>query len=52
MPQAEMYDLIIELRSLTSGAGSYTFEFDHKQELTGRDADQVISARAETKKAS
>ncbi|MDP7456663.1 MAG: elongation factor G [Alphaproteobacteria bacterium] len=52
MPQAEMYDLIIELRSLSSGAGSYTFEFDHKQELTGRDADQVISARAETKKAS
>ncbi len=52
MPRAEIHDLIIELRSLTFGAGSYTFEFDHMQELSGRDADQVVAARAEAKKAS
>jgi|TARA_Y100000031_G_scaffold69409_1_gene77121 elongation factor G len=52
MPRAEIHDLIIELRSLTFGAGSYTFEFDHMQELSGRDAEQVVAARAEAKKAS
>ena len=43
MPQAEMHDLIIELRSLTLGVGSFEFEFDHLQELTGRLADDVLS---------
>lgn len=43
MPQAEMHDLIIELRSLTLGIGSFEFEFDHLQELTGRLADDVLS---------
>jgi elongation factor G len=43
MPQAEMHDLIIELRSLTLGVGTYAFEFDHLQELTGRLAEEVVS---------
>ena len=47
MPQAEMHDLIIELRSLTQGTGTYRSEFDHMAELTGRTADQVVAARAE-----
>ncbi len=47
MPQAEIHDLIIELRSLTLGVGTYTWKFDHLQELSGRLADQVIAARAE-----
>ena len=45
MPQAELHDLIIDLRSQTLGVGSYTAKFDHLQELTGRLADQVIQAR-------
>jgi elongation factor G len=46
MPQAEMHDLIIELRSLSLGVGSFEFEFDHLQELTGRLADDVLAAVA------
>ncbi|MBM3491642.1 MAG: elongation factor G [Alphaproteobacteria bacterium] len=42
MPEAEVHDMIIDLRSLTQGAGSYTAKFDHLQELTGRLADAVI----------
>ncbi len=44
MPQAEMHDLIIELRSLSLGVGSFEFEFDHLQELTGRLAEDVLAA--------
>ncbi len=43
IPQAEIEDLIIELRSVTSGVGSYKASFDHLAELTGRLADQVLS---------
>ena len=43
MPQAELHDLILELRSLSLGVGWYTFEFDHLTELTGRVADQVLA---------
>ncbi len=45
LPQSEMHDLIIELRSLTMGVGSFSYSFDHLQELTGREADEVIAAR-------
>lgn len=45
MPLAEIHDLIIELRSMSQGAGTYTFEHHHMQELTGRMADQVLEAR-------
>ena len=45
IPQAELQDLIIELRSLTLGVGSFTQKFDHLQQLTGRLADDVISQR-------
>jgi elongation factor G len=48
MPQAEIHDLIIELRSLTLGVGTFTWKFDHLQELIGRLADQIIAHRAET----
>lgn len=47
IPQAEMHDLIVELRSLTLGVGFFNWTFDHLQELTGRLAEQVIAARAE-----
>jgi elongation factor G len=45
MPQAELRDLIIELRSLTQGSGTFRFSFDHMAELTGRLADQVVDER-------
>jgi len=44
MPQAEMGDLIIELRSATSGVGNYVASFSHMAELTGRLADVVMNA--------
>ncbi|MBM3509538.1 MAG: elongation factor G [Alphaproteobacteria bacterium] len=47
IPQSEMQDLIIELRSLTAGTGTYVAKFDHLQELVGRLADQVIQAQAQ-----
>jgi elongation factor G len=46
MPQAELHDLIVELRSLTLGVGTFTCRFDHLQELVGRLADQVVQARS------
>ena len=44
MPESEIGDLIIEVRSATAGVGSFTFKFDHMAELTGRTADQIIAA--------
>ncbi|RWC45789.1 MAG: elongation factor G [Mesorhizobium sp.] len=43
MPQAEIGDLIIELRSATAGVASYRAVFDHMAELTGRLADEAMN---------
>ncbi len=43
IPASEMEDLIIELRSATSGVGTYTAGFDHLAELTGKLAEQVLA---------
>ncbi|MCC6946504.1 MAG: elongation factor G [Bradyrhizobiaceae bacterium] len=45
LPESEIGDLIIEVRSATAGVGGLTFKFDHLQELTGKQADQVIASR-------
>ena len=45
MPEAEIGDLIVEVRSATAGVGSFTFKFDHMSELTGKQADQIVAAR-------
>ena len=45
LPETEIGDLIIEVRSATAGVGSFTFKFDHMAELTGRTADQIVAAR-------
>jgi len=45
IPEAEIGDLIIELRSATAGVASYMAEFDHMAELTGRLADDVLQKR-------
>ncbi len=44
MPEAEIGDLIVELRSATAGAGGFTRRFDHMAEVTGRAAEQIIAA--------
>jgi elongation factor G len=44
MPQAEIADLIIELRSATAGVATYQAVFDHMAELTGRLADAAMTA--------
>lgn len=45
LPASEMDDLIVELRSATSGVGTFRTRFDHLAELAGRLADQVLSSR-------
>jgi elongation factor G len=45
IPESELHDFIVELRSLTQGVGTFTRSFDHLQELTGRGADEVVAAR-------
>ena len=45
MPESEIGDLIVEVRSATAGVGTFTFKFDHMAELTGRTADQIVAAR-------
>jgi elongation factor G len=45
LPRNELHDLIVELRSLTLGVGSFAHHFDHMQELTGREAEKVIATQ-------
>jgi elongation factor G len=44
-PEAEMGELIVELRSATAGVGSYIQRFDHMAEVTGKLADHVVTER-------
>jgi elongation factor G len=43
LPEAEMHDLILDLRAQSHGLAFYTWSFDHLQELTGRLADKVVA---------
>ena len=47
IPDAEMDNLIIDLRSATAGAATFTAKFGHLSELTGRLKDQVLAAHKE-----
>ena len=47
IPEAEMSDLIIELRSATSGVGGYCAKFDHLAEVVGKPADAVVAHAAQ-----
>lgn len=42
LPQSERQDLAAELRALSQGLATFTAEFDHMNELTGRHAEQVV----------
>ncbi len=43
IPEAEMQDVIIELRSATAGSASFTASFDHLSEVTGKLADEIVA---------
>jgi elongation factor G len=47
LPKSELHDLIVELRSVTLGVGTYVDRFDHLQELTGKLAERAIASRGE-----
>ncbi|MFO1147892.1 MAG: elongation factor G [Alsobacter sp.] len=42
VPEAEMGDIIIELRSASAGVGTYTATLDHLAELAGKPADAAV----------
>jgi elongation factor G len=42
IPESEIRDLIVELRSASAGVGTFKSRFDHLAELTGRLADQAV----------
>ncbi len=46
IPESEIQNLIVELRSATAGVGTFTAKFDHLAELTGKVADQVLAGKA------
>ncbi|MHB2167722.1 elongation factor G [Alsobacter sp. R-9] len=46
VPEAEIGDLIIELRSATAGVGTFHASFDHLAELAGKPAEAVVRNEA------
>lgn len=46
VPMAEMQQYPAELRSLTSGRGTFEMEFDHYEEVPHNEAEAVIAAQA------
>src|SRR5215218_350450 len=47
IPESEIGDLIVELRSATAGVGTFSTRFDHMAELSGRPADMAMQAAKE-----
>ena len=45
LPEDELHDLIIEVRSATQGLGEFVFAFDHMAEVTGKSAAKAIEQR-------
>ncbi len=43
MPEAEIGNLIIELRSATAGVGTFEFAHDHMAEVTGKLSDEIVA---------
>jgi elongation factor G len=44
LPQSEMQNFIVELRSQTLGVGSFDWEYDHLQEVPEKLADQILAS--------
>lgn len=51
MPESEMQNLIIELRSISQGTCTFEAKFSHYQELTGRDAERVTRTQKHSSEA-
>jgi elongation factor G len=49
VPMSELLRYSIDLRSITSGTGSFNVSFSHYSPISGRIADDVIKMRAEFK---
>lgn len=49
LPQAEMQDLIVDLRSQTMGVGYYNWKFDHLQEVPDKLAERVLAVTGSNK---
>jgi len=49
VPQAELLRYSIDLRSITSGTGSFSVSFSHYAPISGRIAEDVIKARGDFK---
>ncbi|HEY9653257.1 MAG TPA: elongation factor G [Coleofasciculaceae cyanobacterium] len=43
LPQAEMHDFIVELRSLTLGVGFFNWQYDHLQEVPEKLAENLLA---------
>ncbi|REJ54103.1 MAG: elongation factor G [Microcystis wesenbergii TW10] len=50
LPQAEMHDLIVELRSLTMGVGFFRWDEDHLQEVPDKLRDAVLAMQGNGQK--
>ena len=44
IPQAEMQNLIVELRSQTLGVGTFNWQYDHLQEVPDKLSDRVLAS--------
>jgi len=51
IPESEMGDLIVELRSATSGVGTFESRFDHLAEINGKPAEAIVQQAAQAKAA-
>lgn len=49
IPEAEMSDLIVELRSATAGVGTFSCRFDHLQELSGKPAEAIVARQLQAR---
>lgn len=49
IPESEMGDLIVELRSATAGVGSFSAQFDHLAEISGKPADAIVAQAAQAR---
>lgn len=47
IPQAEMHDLIVELRSLTMGVGFFNWVYDHLQEVPDKLTERVLATTSQ-----
>ncbi|MEB3190006.1 MAG: elongation factor G [Snowella sp.] len=45
LPQAEMHNFIVELRSLTLGVGNFTWQYDHLQEVPEKLTSTLLASK-------